>query len=729
MSDRISDSIRKTNGLTHFKRSDKGNKSTNTKNLLTLDTPLQYVKGVGPKLATVFKTRLLHNVKDFIYFIPRSYQDNRRICHLSEIQAGRSSVLIAHILDKQIKSLRGRSKKMYEIIVGNQDEHISCKFFRSPYRGWFNSLMVGAKVEVRGAASIYRNTLEFHHPEIFPFSEDEDPEAQKKNILLPIYSEIEQVSQYKIRKIMQTVFEDLDDSESQLEWLPSWLRDKYHLIDIKTALKGLHFPNQKLIEDYLGVQTEYHKRIIFDEFFELQLYLALRKQGWKRGEAPRIPVNQNDLRELEAKLPFSLTAAQKKVLGHILKDLKSQQPMHRLIQGDVGCGKTIVALMAALACAKANYQTAFMVPTEILAEQHYNKARLFLEPFGIQIKKLTGKMKAKEKKHIESLLQTGECSICIGTQALIQDHIKFHQLGLVIVDEQHRFGSHQRALLKEKGRHPHFVVMTATPIPRTLSLALYGDLEISVIDELPLGRRPVLTKRAFKSQRLEVFNFVKDQVQKGRQAYVVYPLVKESEKLDLKNAVNQYEKLKAYYKSLNWGLLTGRMSPEEKQDIMSQFRNNEIQVLVSTTVIEVGVDVPNATVMVVENAERFGLSQMHQLRGRVGRGSDKSYCIFVLGEKFSKEAKYRVHLMTQSSDGFQIAEKDLELRGPGEFLGSRQSGLPTFKMADLMRDSESLSLAKQAAIDLIDQDPKLEHPQHLLTKLRFQKFSSSVCPG
>ncbi len=698
------------------------------KRYLKLDTSLQYIKGVGPKLASFLKTRSLNTVEDFIYFLPRAYQDNRRVSQLSEIQIDRSNIVVSDILKKNIIPLRSRNKRIYEIIIGDGTGKVSCKFFRSPYKGWFNSLLIGDRVEVRGVASFYRNRLEFHHPEIFPIGKEVD-QVKEDGVLLPLYTEIEAVSQNKIRSIMKTVFENLEISEEEIEWLPSWLREKYQLIDKFKALKGLHFPDQKLVDDYFDSKTDFHKRIIFDEFFELQFYLALKKQGWKEGESPQIPIDKKSLEEMENRLPFQLTSAQKKVLEHITTDLQSNHPMHRLIQGDVGCGKTVVALMAAMACAKAGYQTAFMVPTEILAEQHYNNARLFLEPFDIKVEKLTGKMKAGEKRSVGSVLNSGFCSVCIGTHALIQENIQFHNLGLVIIDEQHRFGSHQRALLKAKGNHPHFLVMTATPIPRTLSLALYGDLEVSIIDKLPLGRKPVLTRRVFNNKRLEVFNFLRDQVKKGGQAYVVYPLIEESEKLDLKNAVDQYKKLKNHYKDLNWGILTGRMSSEEKLSIMTQFKNKEIDVLVSTTVIEVGVDIPNANVMVIEHAERFGLSQMHQLRGRVGRGLEKSYCLIILGERFSKEAKERANVMANISDGFQISEKDLELRGPGEFLGRRQSGLPSFKMANLVRDSAILSLAKKAAFDLISQDPNLGNPNHLSTKLKFQEISSIVRPG
>ena len=698
------------------------------KSRLDLNTPLQYVKGVGPKLAGFLKKSSLLTVQDFIHKLPRTYQDNRVISRLSDIPLDQPVIVIVDVLKKNIIPLRSKNKRMYEIILGDGFSTVSCKFFKIPYKNWFNSLRLGDRVEIRGKAVLYRNRLEFHHPQIFPAGDENQTDQQ--DIVVALYSEMDQISQNKIRSLMKEIFKHLNFSELESEeWLPQWLRHKYKLPSRLKALKGVHFPDKNKIPAYLDFKTEFQKRLIFDEFFELQFYFALKNQGWKMGQAPKIPIDKKALFEMEKTLAFSLTSAQKKVLQAVFSDLNSNKPMHRLIQGDVGCGKTVVALMSALACAKAGYQTAIMAPTEILAEQHYKNAKIFLESFGVKVGKLTGKMKTSEKKSLRELLNSGLCHVCIGTHALIQENIQFHNLAFVVVDEQHRFGAHQRALLKSKGRHPHFLVMTATPIPRTLSLALYGDLDVSVIDELPPGRIPVTTRRVFPGKRKQVFDFLRTQVKKGRQAYVVYPLVEESEKLDLKNAVDQYEKLKAYYKDLRWGLLTGRMSPEEKQSTMDRFLKGDIQVLVSTTVIEVGVDAPNANIMVIENAERFGLSQMHQLRGRVGRGGHKSYCVVVLGERFSKEASERAYIMQSTLDGFKIAEKDLEIRGPGEFLGSRQSGLPGFKIAHLIRDVDILSLAKKAAFDLVCLDPKLEKPEHQKIKHKFKELSQSVRPG
>lgn len=696
---------------------------------LQWDTPVQYIKGVGPKLAEVLKKRSILTVKDLIHWLPRTYQDNRIVESLSQVTVGQSVIVKSHIYKKNILRLRGRNRNLYEIIISDGTAVIACKFFRMPFKQWFNSLRVGDKVEVRGAASLYKGRLEFHHPQIFPACEEEKEESQLQDLLLPVYTETELLSQNKIRQIMENMLKDIDPQQEQLEYLPEWIRKKYNLMERFSALKGLHKPDLNQIDSYLKFKTPFQERLIFDEFFELQLYLALKKRGWQVEKANQVTIDRLAIQRMEESLSFQFTSAQKKVLETIFRDLSRERPMHRLIQGDVGCGKTLVALTAALVCGKADFQTAFMVPTEILAEQHYRNALRFLEPLGLKVGKLTGKMKALEKRVITNNLKAGFCHICIGTHALIQEDVDFHNLGLVIVDEQHRFGARQRAILKSKAKSPHFLVMTATPIPRTLSMALYGDLEVSIIDEMPPGRQPIVTRRVFSNKREDVFLFLKEQIVKGRQAYVVYPLVEESETLDLKNAMDQYEKLKEKYNEFQWGLLTGRMSTEEKKSVMSRFYENEIQALVATTVIEVGVDVPNANIMVIEHGERFGLSQLHQLRGRVGRGEFKSYCVIILGEHFSAEAKERAYIMQTTSDGFKIAEKDLELRGPGELLGEKQAGLPGFKTAHLIRDSKILYKAKEVAMDLVTQDPNLENPKHQLLKNTFKKISQSVKPG
>ena len=696
------------------------------KKYLHLDTPLKYIKGVGPQRAEVFKKSNLFTVYDLLKRWPRTYQDNRRLKSFKDFIPEQQVIVQADVVKKSIIPLRARNRKMYEVLISDGLETVPCRFFTMPYKNWFNSLRVGEKVEIRGKAGIYRGRWIFNHPQIYPAGSETTSE---QDLLLPVYSEMDQITQYKIRSIMKEIFKCIDWSKEDMEWLPSWLLEKYQLVSRLKAFKGVHFPDKNRVEDYLNFKTEFHKRLIFEEFFELQFYFALKNQGWKTERSSPIPIDLSLMQQIQQRLPFSLTLAQEKVLKDIFSDLQSSHPMHRLLQGDVGCGKTLVALISSLLCAKAGYQSALMAPTEILAEQHYKNAKAFLEPFDIKVEKLTGKMKSAHKRTVMGVLQSGFCQVCIGTHALIQENIQFYKLGFVVVDEQHRFGAHQRALLKSKGFNPHFLVMTATPIPRTLSMVVYGDLDFSVIDQMPEGRVPIITRRVFPKKRKEVFDFMRQELEKGRQAYVVYPLVEESEKLDLKNAISQYEKLKAYYKDLKWGLLTGRMSPEEKREIMERFLKKEIQVLVSTTVIEVGVDIPNASVMIVEHAERFGLSQLHQLRGRVGRGSYKSYCFVVLGESFSKEASERAYIMQKTLDGFKIAEKDLEIRGPGEFLGSRQSGLPGFKMANMIRDKEVLHLAKQSAFDLVSQDPHLKKKEHQKIKEKFKEMSLSIQPG
>ena len=534
---------------------------------MKLDQDLQYVKGIGPKLSSKLKKRSICTVRDFIHWFPRSYQDNRSVKSIKDITPNRFVTFIGYILKKNSIPLRSRHSKLYEIVVGDKDDLVVCKFFRMPYRGWFNSFNEGDVIQVKGTASFYRNRLEFHHPQIFHASSK--TELTEENSIIPLYTETEALSQNKLRKIMETIFKELDSTldstTEELEWIPDWLKEKYKLKNYFTALKEIHFPNKDKADDYLDFKTSAQKRLIFNEFFELQLYLALKKRGWQTKQSHPISSTPSFLESVEKHLSFSLTTSQKKVLQEIIKNINSTNSMHRLIQGDVGCGKTIVGFITALACAKNKFQTAFMVPTEILAEQHFQNALKFFNLFNLKVEKLTGHMKSKEKKQVLEKLKSGECDICIGTHALIQKDVEFNNLNLVIIDEQHRFGAHQRSLLKSKGNEPHFLVMTATPIPRTLSLVCYGDLDVSVINEIPKGRKPIITRCVSSKDRFKVFEFLKDQVEKGRQAYVVYPLIQESELLDLKNATEQFEKLKKYYKNIKWGLLTGKMSLEKKK--------------------------------------------------------------------------------------------------------------------------------------------------------------------
>ncbi|HEY1078564.1 MAG TPA: ATP-dependent DNA helicase RecG, partial [Bdellovibrio sp.] len=583
---------------------------------------------------------------------------------------------------------------------------IHCKYFRVPYKGYFERFKPYTDVRVVGKVTEYRGRLEFHHPDI----RDIEPEDETKDALIPLYTEIEGLATAKIMKLVRAAFAQMEEWPE--EALPKWILQKYSLKPRKDALREIHYPDPEKAAEYAEFKSAAQRRIIFDEFFWLELYLASRKVGFKKSGAPQIQNKGTQLKALEKNLPFAMTGAQKRVFAEIKEDLEKAQPMHRMVQGDVGSGKTLVCFMAATYAAESGFQSCLMAPTEILAEQHFKNAQKVLQPLGVRLGLLLGKSKASERKQVLAALQAGEIDLIIGTHALIEDEVQFANLGLVIIDEQHRFGVEQRGVLKNKGQSPHFLVMTATPIPRTLAMTVYGDLDVSIIDEMPAGRSPIQTRATFESKRPQALNFMLEQLQKGRQAYIVYPLVEESEKIDLKDAVSEYEKLKVQFPQVKFGLLHGKMKADEKDQVMTQFRNQEIQVLVSTTVIEVGVDVPNANIMIIEHAERFGLSQLHQLRGRVGRGEHKSFCILIMGYAVSEEGKQRTEMMEKTSDGFKIAEFDLEMRGPGEFMGTRQSGLSGFKLANLVRDMSVLQQAREAAFEVLKKDPKLSYVEN-----------------
>ena len=695
------------------------------KHTLKLSTPLQYLKGIGPKLAAVFSKKNIHTVQDLIQRFPRTYRDQRMVHDFSNLQSGAYVTMYGTLTRKNTIPLKGH-RRIYEMIIKTPGGFMACKYFRLPFRGYFDSLTLDRKVKVSGRISFYQQRPEMHHPDIHPFNENQKQEDQ----LIPVYAELENISQYKIRNIIHTALSALKHSPEFLnDPLPKTVQKENNLISRAEAVINLHQPEGKRAGEYLEFRSPAQIRFIFEEFFFLQLYMGLKKTGLKKQTAPAMGAGADLKEKLQKSLSFKLTSAQEKVLKEISQDLQSPRPMHRLVQGDVGCGKTITAVLACCQVIESQFQCAVMAPTEILAEQHYRTMQKMLNPLNVSCVLLTGKTKAKEKKLILNQLAAGSVQLCVGTHALIQEGVCFKNLGFVVIDEQHRFGAHQRALLKDKGLSPHFLVMTATPIPRSLALTLYGDLDVSVIDEMPPGRKPIMTRKTYQTRRGEVLKFLKERILEGRQAYIVYPLVEESEHVDLKNAVEEYEKLKKHFTDFKVGLLHGRMKAEEKQQIMGGFVQGEIQILVSTTVIEVGVDVPNASMMIVEHADRFGLSQLHQLRGRVGRGPYESYCVLVLSKGFSKEALHRVSMMEQASDGFKIAEADLELRGPGEFLGVRQSGLPEFKMANLIRDSQILQQAKTAALKVIQNDPNFIQPENRFLKQEMEHLNTHRLPG
>lgn len=677
---------------------------------LYFDTPIQYLKGVGPKLGTLLKKKGISTIEDLFHNYPRTYEDRRAARNIASLQPGETVSIQAEVINVSSYNLGRSKKKAYDVTVRDDSGVIHCKFFRVPYRGYFERFQPRQQVRVIGKVTHYRGRVEFHHPDIQDIKSDDEVSDE----LVPIYSETEGLTATRLRKIVGKASESLmqDEIKGFDEKLPTWMLKKYQLPELKETLLHIHHPPPGAGEDYLNYSTPFHRRIIFEEFFWLEILLAARKKGVQKDKAPALVKDSVLAPQLLSQLPFELTSAQKLALKEVFADLKKDFPMHRMVQGDVGSGKTLVALLSALMAIENGYQVALMVPTEILAQQHFKGAKKLLEPLGLRVGFVSGHLKAKAKKEVSEKIEAGEFDLVVGTHALIQDSVHFKKLGLVIVDEQHRFGVEQRKKLKKKGESPHFLLMTATPIPRSLAMTVYGDLDVSIINEMPKGRIPIVTRMTYQSKRPKVIGFIRDQLLKGRQAYIVYPLVEESEKMDLKNATDEFEKIKSDLPEFKVALMHGKMKSEEKDSIMESFRNQEFDVLVSTTVIEVGVDVPNANLIWIEHAERFGLSQLHQLRGRVGRGEHKSYCVLSLGYAVSDESRARIKLMEDTADGFKIAEADLELRGPGEFLGSRQSGLPGFKMANLVRDLPILKQAREAAFEVIRKDPSLSAYEH-----------------
>jgi ATP-dependent DNA helicase RecG len=673
---------------------------------------IQFLKGVGPKLGELLAKRDIHSVWDLLHYYPRAYEDRRAARNIASLEVGDLVSLKAQVV-KVTNFNMGRSvRKIYDVLLKDSSGQIHCKYFRVPYKGYFDHIAGQGEVRVIGRVIEYRGRKEFHHPDI----RDLQGEEEIHDDVIPIYPEIENLSSAKIGKLIRNVLGLLQNHHWPQEIFPQELRSHLKLCSHRQALESLHKPESADIKALQDSSSKAHRRLIFEEFFWLELFLAAKKSGLKSENGSVIPKNSELLARFLKGLPFSMTGAQKRVLAEIQDDFEAGVPMNRLVQGDVGSGKTLIAFAAACEATASGLQSCLMVPTEILAEQHFKNAQKFLQSCGLRIGLLTGKSKTFERKVILENLKTGEIDLLIGTHALLEDVVEYRDLGLIVIDEQHRFGVSQRGSLKQKGNHPHTLIMTATPIPRTLALTVYGDLDVSVVDELPPGRSPIQTRVIFENKRPAALQFMREQIKAGRQAYVVYPLVEESEKMDLKNALAEHEKLQAQFTDLKVGLLHGRMKPDEKESVMTSFRNQESQILVSTTVIEVGVDVPNANLMIIEHAERFGLSQLHQLRGRVGRGQYKSFCVLILGKAVSEEARLRTQFMEQSSDGFKIAEFDLEMRGPGEFLGTRQSGLAGFNLANLVRDQKILQEARDAAFEILHKDPFLRDPQNAKLK-------------
>lgn len=677
-----------------------------------LSTPIQFIKGVGPKLAALLEKKGIRTVEDALYFIPREYQDRREVKRIAKVEIGKVETVTGEVMAADVVGFRGGRKKVFEIMVGDGSGVIIGKWFHFNIRFMKGKFKKGDKVIMTGEVRPFGAQREMHHPDVEPF---DDSDKLNFGRIVPVYSLTEGLGEKTIRKIMAQVVNGYADSA--VEGIPAGVIRNRGLIPLKEALKKVHFPEKdEDAAELMAGRSPARRRLVFDEFFFLELGMAMKHKGvaLERG----IPMTGTG--ELTGKLvrllPFSLTKAQERVIDAVKRDMKSGHPMNRLVQGDVGCGKTIVAFISVLIAVENGFQAAIMAPTELLAEQHYLNIHRFAESLDIKITLLTSAIKGKEREAILFGITTGVVQIVIGTHAVIQEAVEFKRLGLAVIDEQHRFGVVQRGIVKKKGDNPHILVMTATPIPRTLAMTVYGDLDVSVIDEMPPGRSPIETRVYNEKEREKVYLLIKKEIESGRQAYIVYPLVEESEKSDLMDATNMAEKLKSVFPEFRVGLLHGRMRAEEKEAVMKRFKDREIDILVATTVIEVGIDVPNATVMVIEHAERFGLSQLHQLRGRVGRGVHKSRCLLLAQYQRSEDAWKRLKVMEETNDGFRISEVDLEIRGPGDFLGTRQSGMPDFRVGSIIRDVRILEEAKEEAFRLVEKDPDLSASENKVLK-------------
>ncbi|SHF20759.1 ATP-dependent DNA helicase RecG [Caldanaerobius fijiensis DSM 17918] len=658
---------------------------------------LQYIKGVGPKRVKLLNRLDIYSIEDLLYYFPRDYE-LREVTPIFRLIDGEKQTIKCKVIGiaQEIKPRKGLT--ITKIPVYDGTGYASLVWFNQPYKK--DEFKIGSEYILTGKVSIRFGTVQILSPEV-----------QKSTGIVPIYRLTEDLSPVVMRNIIANALNEIDVVE---EFFPDSFREKYGLMEIHEGLRQMHFPDsEELLE-----KARY--RFAFEELFFLQLGMMLKKmenriqKGIKFSRKPEIE-------SFIKKLPFAMTDAQKRVWRQVEEDMASDRIMNRLVLGDVGSGKTLIAVLASLMSSYNGYQTAFMVPTEVLAEQHYRNICSMLDGCDVKVALLTGSLTARQKNDILLSIENGETDIVIGTHAIIQDGVKFNNLGLVITDEQHRFGVKQRAMLSQKGQNPDMLIMTATPIPRTLALVLYGDLDVSIIDEMPPGRKKVLTYAVSDDMSDKVYDFIHKIVKTGRQAYVICPLINDSDVIEAKSAVEHFEYLKnRYFKDCRLGLLHGKVSPLDKEMIMRDFANGNIDILVSTTVIEVGIDVPNASAIVIENAERFGLAQLHQLRGRVGRGKHQSYC-FLISNMASENIRKRMDIMVKSQNGFEIAEKDMLLRGPGEFLGVRQHGMPEFKVTDLSRDFECLKKAREAVEDLLKVDPSMNSPENRLIKNTLKK--------
>jgi len=683
-----------------------------------LEQSVRYVKGVGEKRAEVWaESHGVRTVRDLLHFYPRRYLDRTTVTAVRNLEESSESVtVVGEVVSKSV--VPGKSQKRLELVV--QDDNggrMKCTWFQGIW--WVQKAFEeGERVAVHGKVQRYGRWFSMTHPD-FDKLNDEGALLDTGRIV-PLYPGGEAMEKVgltsrSIRRIIYNLFKEHGLKLGEI--LPDWLVGSYDLMEGRVALRAIHFP--KSIDE----RRRATERLKFEELFFIQLMLAQMRNEREKIAGPEFAepgaYTKEFVREV---LPFELTGAQKRALNDVFADTSTGYQMNRLVQGDVGSGKTVVAVAAMMHAFDSGYQSAFMAPTEILAEQHYANLRKYLQPLDLEPSLLIGSQTKSEREEALRALRTGASPVAVGTHAIIQDEVEFENLGLAIVDEQHRFGVAQRATMFEKGEQPHMLLMTATPIPRSLAMTLYGDLDVSKMDEMPAGRKPVNTVLRSEKRRGEVYAFLDRKLEDGQQVYVVYPLVEESEKMDLKDAESGYETLQETFSDYTVGLVHGQMKSDAKDATMRRFKEGEIDLLVSTTVIEVGVDVPNATVMVIEHAERFGLSQLHQLRGRVGRSDQQSHCILMAGYKRSAEAKERLEAMVKTNDGFEISERDLQIRGAGDFFGTRQSGLPDLKIADITEDEDILEEARDAAMDLVNRDPHLRADEHAALRTHYERY-------
>lgn len=667
------------------------------------------LKGVGPKIEELLARLGAKSIGDLLYVFPRRYDDYTLMKPIKDLVYGEQVTIIGTVWETRARRTRN-NQVMVQSVISDGTAKVQVTWFNQKWL--VDKLKSGMQIVISGKVEQYLGRLVFNSPDWEPL----ELEPLRTRRVVPVYPLTQGLSSNKMRDVMRKAVSKWSPRVPEI--LPEVVRQRRQLYSLPQALFHVHFPdNQESLH-------QARKRLVFDELFLLQLGMRGQRRDWQSHPSTPVPPSPATLIKLQHELPFELTAAQKRVIDEILADLAGEVPMNRLLQGDVGSGKTVVAAAALLAATSHSMQAALMAPTEILAEQHFSSLSKMLANQSVELRLLTGSTSAADKERIYREIGDGTAQIVIGTHALIQESVNFKNLALAIIDEQHRFGVDQRRALRDKGKeglYPHLLVMSATPIPRTLALSLYGDLDISIIDEMPAGRQEIKTKWMRHSERERGYAFVRGQIEQGRQAFIIYPLVEESDKIDAKAAVEEYERLQnEIFTDLRLGLIHGRMKSDEKEAAMRAFHDGETDILVATSVIEVGVDVPNSTVMLIEGANRFGLAQLHQFRGRVGRGEHQSYCLLFAGEE-SGDSEARLQALEQTNDGFVLAEKDLELRGPGEFFGRRQSGLPELQLASLL-DMEMLEIACEEAIAVLDEDPLLELPEHHWLKLRMAQF-------